>query len=388
MSVAAHIQPVLARAREAFARQFGGSPVWGAAAPGRVNLIGEHTDYNDGFVLPIAIDRVCVAVGGPGGSSGRTRIWSEDVGEAAIADVSRPVVVGGVERGSWSSYILGVIAQFQRAHQVRNLDIAVASSVPLGAGLSSSASVEVAVATLLEEANGRKLDPLAKALLCQSAEHEFAGVPCGIMDQLVSVMGRAGHAALIDCRSRSVRQVAVPADVAILVVNSGVRHSLGAGEYAARRATCAAAAGKLGLRSLREAKLHLLDRGLSEAERRCARHVVSENLRVQAAVRALLEGDARWAGRVMAESHQSLRDDFGVSCVELDTLVHLSLTTTGVYGARMTGGGFGGCIVALVDPNRVVEFERRVRDGYRREHPLEGDVMPVTASDGAAVVGV
>jgi galactokinase len=296
--------------------------------------------------------------------------------------------VGGVERGSWSSYILGVIAQFQRAHQVRNLDIAVASSVPLGAGLSSSASVEVAVATLLEEANGRKLDPLAKALLCQSAEHEFAGVPCGIMDQLVSVMGRAGHAALIDCRSRSVRQVAVPADVAILVVNSGVRHSLGAGEYAARRATCAAAAGKLGLRSLREAKLHLLDRGLSEAERRCARHVVSENLRVQAAVRALLEGDARWAGRVMAESHQSLRDDFGVSCVELDTLVHLSLTTTGVYGARMTGGGFGGCIVALVDPNRVVEFERRVRDGYRREHPLEGDVMPVTASDGAAVVGV
>jgi galactokinase len=352
---------VLARARRAFRDRFGSESVFAATAPGRVNLIGEHTDYNGGYVLPMAIDRVCVAAASPGGRAGRWRIHSDDLGQDAEFNVSRPLEPNQIAKGLWVSYLAGVAAQFQRMtdEPLPALDIAIASSVPVGSGLASSAALEVAVATLLEQVLGTKLEPLEKAMLCQRAEHEFAGVPCGLMDQLASVMGRAGHALLIDCREECVTPVRMPASdkAAVLIVDSGVRHALAGGEYAARREVCAAACAKLGVAELRDAtKAALFGRcagALTLDEERCATHVISENERVCEAAEALRTGALPVFGRLMLESHASLRDNFRVSCRELDALVEAASTVPGVYGARMTGAGFGGCIVVLAAPGAV-----------------------------------
>ena len=392
MAEADHVETVLARASAAFAQQFGGEPKWAAFAPGRVNLIGEHTDYNEGFVLPIAIDRVCVAVAGPSRDPRVSRIWSADVAQLATGDFASPLVIKareeasgpGLERGSWLSYIFGIVAQFQSSCRVPNLDMAIASAVPLGSGLSSSASVEVAVATLVEQVVGTKLEPRAKALLCQRAEHEFAGVPCGIMDQLVSVMGRQGHALMIDCRDNEISHVPIPDNVSIVIANSRVRHALATGEYAARRTACAAAAAKLGIGSLRDASIADLDRaGLTHEERRCAKHVVTENARTIAAVEALKAGDLERFGRLMNESHASLRDDYQVSCSELDSLAAIASATHGVFGARMTGAGFGGCIVALVESGATAGLVAALKHGYRDRHSMDCDAFVTRASDGA-----
>jgi galactokinase len=371
------------RATAAFLSAFGREPAWGASAPGRVNLIGEHTDYNEGFVLPIAIDRVCVAVGGPASVGGRTRIVASDIGQEVEVDLSRAVEVGEgagmVAHGSWASYVAGVAAQFQRlgARDLPNLDIAIASSVPLGGGLSSSAAVEVAVATLLEQATGLVLGPRDKALLCQRAEHEFAGVPCGIMDQFVSVMGREGHALLIDCRSQQATPIPMPPpeQARVVVINSNVRHALAGGEYAARRMACESAAAVLGVTALRDADLARIEGArdrLSDVEFRRARHVVTENARTLEAVKALRAGDLARMGRLMRESHESLRVDYEVSCAELDTLVELGSEVPGVFGARMTGGGFGGCVVMLVKASDAENLIAGVLPAYARRSGRQG----------------
>lgn len=388
------------RAIAEFSAAFGREPVWGASAPGRVNLIGEHTDYNEGFVLPIAIDRVCVAVAGPAADARRSRVLAADLGRTAEVDLARPLEVGEgsgqVAAGSWLSYIAGVAAQFQRLQgwgALPNLDIAIASSVPLGGGLSSSAAVEVATATLLEQVAGVSLEPRAKALLCQRAEHEFAGVPCGIMDQFVSVMGRTGHAILIDCRSQDATPIPMPAAerVSVVVINSNVRHALAGGEYAARRMACESAAAVLGVTALRDVDLDRLEGArdrLSEIEYRRARHVVTENSRTLAAADALRAGDLEQMGRLMRESHESLRADYEVSCPELDTLVEVASTIPGVFGARMTGGGFGGCVVAIAEPSSAAALQERVGPEYEMRHGREAIFFVTAAGEGSRSVPV
>jgi galactokinase len=397
---AGHIQAVLRRATAAFASRFGGRPTWAASAPGRVNLIGEHTDYSGGFVLPIAIDRACIAVGAP--AKGReTRVFSVDLNAEAGFDLTAPLRAGpeagsnSVARGSWPSYVAGVAAQFQRLPGLGlvNLDIVIASSVPVGSGLSSSASLEVAVATVLEESTGVRLQPERKALLCQAAEHEFAGVPCGIMDQFISVMGRAGYALLIDCRAQRGTTIPGPAGASVVVINTNIHHALASGEYAVRKAACVSAAGKLGVPELRDVGGPDVESagtaaGLSDIERRCVRHVVGENARVLEAAAALRAGDLRAFGRLMLESHASLRDDYRVSCPELDTVVDAAQRTPGVFGARMTGGGFGGCAIAMVEPGAVENLTERVGVEYQARHGRDCSAFVVEASDGAAPVSL
>lgn len=397
----ATVLQVLHRARTFFSERFGHGPKYAAAAPGRVNLIGEHTDYNGGFVLPIAIDRVCVAAVGPS-PAGVFRLASADAGpetvEVAPSTLDDPA---RFERGHWASYIAGVISGVRweagsssgdGTAWARGLDIAVASDVPLGAGLSSSASLEVAVAAALERAWSVPLAPRVRARLCRRAEHEYAGVPCGIMDQAIASMGKRGHALLIDCQSEEGRLVSMPAAdrVAVLVINTGVRHALASGEYGRRRAACQRAADRLGVALLREVDLATLERNrtkLDGEEYRCARHVVAENARTLDAAAALSRGDEESlaaVGRLMNESHESLRHDYRVSCAELDTVVEAARGVEGVFGARMTGGGFGGCAVALCRPGAVDAATEAVGVAYRAAHPAYEPMFFVThASDGA-----
>ena len=364
-------------AKEAFAAHFGGAPAWLAAAPGRVNLIGEHTDYNGGFVLPMAIDRYAVVAAGPaklGGRGGgaRIRVYSAALETAVDLPLDTPLAPG---EPSWANYVRGVISGFQRRGMAPDsLDMVIVSDVPLGGGLSSSAALEVATATMLEGATGNSLDARDKARLCRQAEHEFAGVPCGLMDQLASVMGDEAGALLIDCQLELVR--VVPFDdpaVSVLICNTNIRHALADGAYSRRRAECAEAARQLGVPSLRDASPEMVEtaRGIFDpVVRRRARHVVTENVRTLAAAAHLEQRDFAKVGELMFESHRSLRDDFEVSCTELDTLVDAAGeigAAGGVLGARMTGGGFGGCTVSLVRTRSVgavadaltVEYQRR-----------------------------
>jgi galactokinase len=353
------VHPLFERAVRLHQARFGRDASIFVAAPGRVNLIGEHTDYNDGFVFPMAIERyVGIAASRPEQAAGHLRVQSDAIGAAVeIAVGSKPL------RGEpkWANYVRGVVAGFlERGYTVPALDLTIKSSVPLGAGLSSSAALEVAVASALETAIGVQLEPLDKARLCQKAEHEYALVPCGLMDQLASVFGRRAHALFVDCRTQQPQLVPLSdPEVSVLICNSNVRHSLADGEYGKRRAQCEHAAAVLGVKSLRDTALEgVLGAGeqLDELHLRRARHVVSENQRAQDFKLALDAGDLPRAGQLMYESHISLRGDYEVSCKELDLLVDTARElglNSGVYGSRMTGGGFGGCTVSLVRTERV-----------------------------------
>jgi galactokinase len=355
-----------------------------------VNIIGEHTDYNDGFVLPMAIDCYTVAVAGPG-TGRRIRLFSVNTGHQDEFDVAGPVSRGAQ---GWANYVRGVVAGFQRLGvDVPGLDVLIDSNVPLGSGLSSSAALEVAVATLLESVTDRVLDPARKALLCQHAEHEFAGVPCGIMDQFASAMGREGHLLLLDCRSQHIEYVPmIDASVSVLIVNTGVHRELAAGEFARRRARCEEAAAALGVEALRDATLEGLEAArerLSEEAVRRARHVVTENARTVEAARCIRHG--RWpaVGELMYASHASLRDGFEVSCRELDTLVEISCAlgeAGGVHGCRMTGGGFGGCTVSLVKTAVVETVAGEVRRAYRDATGIEPATLISRPAGGAVIL--
>ena len=325
-------------------------------APGRVNLIGDHTDYNEGFVLPLAIHLETVVRARPR-EDGEIQLQSETAGWHAYAAAVAHVLA---ERGRPDVGVEGTIS----------------SSVPVGAGLSSSAALEVAIALALCDAAGFELPPLELALACQEAELLATGVPCGIMDQLASVAGVAGHALLIDCRSLEVRPIRLPSELAVLVVHSGVSRQLADSAYAERRAACEAVAARLGVRALRDATAEQV------RDDPRARHVVSENARVLAAGAALAAGDTAALGPLLSASHRSLRDDYEVSTPELDVLV-AALEESGALGARLTGAGFGGCVVALA---RAADAEQVAADaiaGYRAETGLEPRLYRCRAAAGA-----
>ena len=358
-------------------------------APGRVNLIGEHTDYNDGFVLPMAIEREVTIRVRP--RRDRSALLSTEREPAPFTlDLTQPISPRGCGPGNWSAYPAGVLAGFQKlGWEIPGFEADVSATLPAGGGLSSSAALEVATATLVETLCGRSLEPLEKALLCQAAEHAFAGVPCGIMDQTAVCCARAGHALLIDCRSLELQHVFLPAELSVLVINSGVKHSLADGSYARRREECAAAAAGLGLASLRDlpaadATARLTSLPLPERAR--ARHVVSENDRVLRFTEALAKRDWPTAGRLMAESHWSLSRDYEVSCPELDQIVKRAMVLPGVYGCRMTGGGFGGCAVALVDAARATEIGNLLHESYRQATGIAADWFLTRAAAGPRVM--
>jgi galactokinase len=357
------------RAAKLFVKAFGSAPRWIASAPGRVNLIGEHTDYNDGFVMPMALDHR-TAIAADITDDKTVTLHSATTGESATFNIEKEMKRG---EPAWSNYFRGVIAGFVRLGlPLKGINAAIDSDVPLGSGLSSSAALEVATATLLETISGKRIDPVQKALLCQRAEHEFAGVPCGIMDQFISVMGRKDHLLLIDCRSQNSQLVPFnDPSLALLIINTNVRHSLADGEYAKRRAQCEAAAAALKIRSLRDATLAHLDvarAALDPLIYRRARHVVTENNRTMEAAHRIHSGNWERVGKLMYESHASLRDDYEVSCAELDLVVEFARKigfAGGVLGCRMTGGGFGGCAVALVKADRAREIGDQISEAYR-----------------------
>lgn len=372
----------IASLKHAFQGQFGRAPDLVAEAPGRVNLIGEHTDYNGGFVLPIAIDRtVAVALGRR--DDGVVRAFSIDYGQCDEFAAERVHRFLGT-RGGWRDYVRGVVwALLDEQTAVRGADLAIAGDVPRGAGLSSSAAIEVAVAGALTA--GADIEPRALALLCQKAENLFVGVRCGIMDQMASALGREGHALLIDCRSLGCEPVPLPPGIAIVVIDSKVPRNLAETPYNTRREECEAAARALGVESLRDADEAMLSR-LSGGLLKRARHVVAENARVLATVEALRAGDLGAVGCLLAESHASLRDGFEVSTPELDLLVELAGGVEGVVGARMTGGGFGGCTINLVREEAAGRIAAEVLPAYGERTGLEAEVHICQAAAGLRVM--
>jgi len=352
--------------------------------PGRINLIGDHTDYSGGLVLPMAIEQACwVAV--RDNKSRSLRIHAADLSghhEIAFSALSRAQPLG-----NWSDYVVGVALELSRAGvSMRGSDLYITSTVPMGAGLSSSAAIEVASALALLRGSGpSQVRGAALAKLCQRAENHFAGTPCGIMDQFVSVHGKAGCAVRIDCRSLEHETVALPSEVLVVAVNSMVKRQLGGSEYPKRRKQCEDAAAALGLETLRDATaesiLRLKDHGLL----RRARHVVSENARVELFLRAALAGDSREMGRLLLASHASLRDDYEVSCDELDFLVKTASELPYVFGARMTGGGFGGCTVNLIHRDHFEEFREAMRTGYHKRYQIDPQIFACEAAEGAGI---
>jgi galactokinase len=390
--------------RSEFSERYAAAPLL-FRAPGRVNLIGEHTDYNAGFVLPAAIPfytTVAAAARPDRQLRVRSTNYDETVTLALPAAGVSPIPRGGGVH--WADYVLGVAQALQaEGAAVLGADLLIHGEVPLGSGLSSSASLEVAVALALAATAGNPaLDRLALATLCQRAENDYVGMRCGIMDQFASVFGRAGHAVLIDCRSFEHQLVPLrrAADTAgggaqIVICNTMVRHRLAGGEYNRRREECERGvralaryrAGILALRDVSEAELRRHESELDPLVYRRCRHVVSENQRVQAAAAALGSGDLAEFGRLMSASHRSLRDDFAVSCEELDLMVRLAEGIEGVYGARLTGGGFGGCTVNLVRADAVAQFTAMIRERYGQATGRRPEIYVCEAAEGAAALG-
>ncbi|HYO23934.1 MAG TPA: galactokinase [Lacipirellulaceae bacterium] len=384
----------VARVRAAFAATFGQEPRWVVAAPGRVNLIGEHTDYNAGFVFPLAIERYVVLAAAPPrdrvAGDLHVRVHSTLLGETAqfALDALEP------ERRDWTSYLRGAIAGcMERGMAPDALDVLVDSNVPMGGGLSSSAALEVATATLMEAVTGHTLDPVDKARLAQHAEHVYANMPCGIMDQFSSTLGEAGKLLLIDCRSETADLVALDdPGIAVLVINSNVKHHLSGSEYPERRAACEQAAQLLGVEALRDISTDELLARESELDPllfRRARHVVSENERTIQAAEALQAGDWATVGELMYASHDSLRLDFEVSCPELDALVEIAREIGaggGVIGSRMTGGGFGGSTVSLVESGREREIAENIGAEYTRRTGRTATAFVTKPARGAHIV--
>ena len=354
-------------------------------APGRVNLIGEHTDYNDGFVLPIALDRDTWVAAAPRADR-RLVVRSREYGETVTIDLDTEDGSDGWQN-HWSCYIRGVARTLDC---VVGADLMIASDVPIGAGLSSSAALEVACGFALLDLAGAPIDLDHLARAAQRAEHDFAGTRCGIMDQTIACHGRADAALWLDTRSLDRRWLLLPPRVRVVVCNTMVRHELASGEYNARRADCEAGVAVLAgqrpsVRALRDVTLADLDAvsdRLSERVSRRCRHVITENARVGEAAEALENRDGPRVGALMNESHDSLRRDYEVSCTELDTMVAIARSLAGVHGARMTGGGFGGCVVALVDRAAAATIVREIVRKYKSATGTTPDVWPTGAGAG------
>lgn len=373
-----------------FEEYFGHKPVVVSASPGRVNLIGEHTDYNNGFVLPMALNNINVVAVAPS-PTGKHR-WIGGLGEEVVELTTEEASTPG--EPFWSNYVRGVICMLgRRGIQVPAVDMLIDSNVPRGGGLSSSAAFEVSACTALAALCGAEVTPTDRALIGQATEHEFVNVPCGIMDQFISANGRKDHALMLDCKDLSYKLIPMTdPSVSVLVIDSAVKHSLADGGYAARRKNCEDACAILGVPSLREATLEMLEAKKAELGDLCyrrSRHVIGENLRVAEFAEAVGKGDWDAAGVAMRASHASLRDDFEVSCAEVDTLVSLADTipsAASVYGARMTGGGFGGCIVALVKSADVKQVAEEMIEAYRNALGIETTYLITRPGEGARVL--
>lgn len=338
-------------------------------APGRINIIGEHTDYNDGFVLPAALDLALWTAIAPRADR-RLRVRSIALDATIDIDLDAS---DAAPSGSWSDYVRGVALTLERSgRRLAGADLMIDGNLPMGAGLSASAALEVSVGYALLAVSGLEIDRIELAKICQCAENEFVGARCGVMDQYASCCGVEGHALLLDCRTLRARPIAVDPAARLMVCDSMVRHRIAGGEYNRRREECERAVALLseriaGVAALRDVTPEQLQRHaalLPDVELRRARHVVGENLRTLGAAAALENGDLAECGRLMDLSHASLRDDYEVSCRELDLLVEIARGVPGVHGARMTGGGFGGCVVGLVDANAAERFAAIVRKTY------------------------
>lgn len=371
-----------------FSGHYGEAPEAVFYAPGRVNLIGEHTDYNGGFVLPCAIDRhTCLAV--KTRSDNRFRVVAANLGNR-ISEWRSSLPIPSDDEESWSNYLRGVNEQFlKRSITPVGMDIMVLGNIPQGAGLSSSAAFSVAFATAVNHAARLGLSAVEIALLCQAAENEFVGCKCGIMDQLISAAGKRQHALLIDCRSLDYKPIHLPADAAIVIIDSKVSRGLVDSEYNTRRSQCEEAADALRVGSLREASMDslLASENLMEAKPfRRARHIISENERTTAAAEALSAGDYTALSGLMAASHASMRDDFEITTFEIDFLVEIVAQVLGNEGGvRMTGGGFGGCVVALAPKTYSEKIIDAVTERYPGKTGLTAEIHLCAASDGAGV---
>ena len=365
---------------DAFSSHFGKEPTWRITAPGRINLIGEHVDYLGGFVMPVAIDRA-LRLAVRANDSGKIRLWTS--GQTAEVDLSKLVPFTG--ELFWLSYVTGVVEMLRREGiEPRGFDVAITSDLPTGAGLSSSAALETGIALAMEAVTGQALDPVTRARLCQQAEHEFAGVPCGLMDQLAVGLGKRGHALMIDCQDHSLEWIEIPHRLMIVVADTGVKHALADGEYRRRREECEAALERMGKDHWREVlpeDLDWLDGKLLQR----ARHVVTEMARVPQMRAAMAEEDLKRIGQILRAGHHSLRDDFEVSCRELDVLVE-AVDGFGAIGARMTGGGFGGSTISLIREQEemdAIDLISHLKRLYELECGRELNAFVVRASDGA-----
>ena len=423
------IESLQAHAASELNQWTGSAARWSAAAPGRVNVIGEHTDYNGGWVLPMAIDRHTVLVAAPGLVAGRLRVRSLSLGEQSAVSLSR---LSDLSDDKWMRYLQGVLVEYANRQIVcPPLDIVVASNVPVGGGLSSSAALELSMAHLIEAVTETTLSSSERIRAAVSAEREGAGVPCGVMDQTIVEQGQQGCVLLLDCAEELISSI-IPCDdpqIAWLVIHSGVSHDLADGAYAQRRAECEMICEALQVGSLRDVTPEMittltpdlpapspasppaaspiqspavspiqsstpspipssLQEPLDEVLLRRARHVVTENQRVLAAMEALKTANWSTLGQLLFESHQSLRDDYQVSCEELDVLVELAQAQDAVFGARMTGGGFGGCVVALVDREALLSVATSICQGYAQRVGLSPRCYRVNPASGADVCAV
>jgi galactokinase len=361
-------------------------------APGRTNLIGEHTDYNMGFVLPVALD-LATYIGAAPNAGGKLRIYSEHRSELLEWDLN--AVAGLKPAHQWTDYPLGVAQELIAAGiPLQPANLMIRSTVPEGSGLSSSAALEVSSA--LAFLAGRPLDPLELARLCQRAERNYVGMPCGIMDQYISVFGREHSAVEIDCRSLGHRFVTLPAEITFVAVNTMVKHALAGSAYKDRVQECAAAVAGVrqkfpeaqSLRDVTPAQFETVAPALPELIARRGRHVVTEIARVGQFVEASNCGDLTAMGALMVQSHRSLQHDYEVSCAELDFLVDTALKLEGVFGSRMTGGGFGGCTVTMLRPDAVPAFEHAIAATYHKQFAVTPAIYPCHPSAGAGEVKV
>ena len=367
-----------------FVRRFGAQPAFVVRAPGRVNLIGEHTDYNDGFVLPMAIDRAIWLALRPRSDS-LVSVYSLEFDQSAAFSLDNL----RYESARWPEYIKGTAWSLQEAgYGLHGWEGVVAGDVPIGAGLSSSAALEMATARAFAALSDLPWDPPTMAKLGQRAENKWVGMNCGIMDQMISAAGKAGHALLIDCRSLDTRSVPLPPGTVVVVLDTATRRGLVGSAYNERRAQCEAAARWFGVPALRDVSVERFlaeGAGLDEMTRRRARHIVTENARVLHAVEAMRQGDAVTLGQLMDASHVSMRDDFEISTDKLDAIVECARSEESCFGARMTGAGFGGCAVALVRTEVAGSFADRVADAYSSRTGLKPAVYICQATAGAEV---
>ena len=380
---------------QSFSIHFGTKPDLIVRAPGRVNLIGEHTDYNDGFVLPMAIDR-SVWIAFSGRTDSQVRIHSLDMSTALQSDLEADSAfdLNSLTKGKgWAEYIKGIADQLlQAGYTLRGFDAVMTGDVPRGAGLSSSAAVELAAARAFAASSDIEWDAAQMARFAQKAENEWVGVNCGIMDQMASAASKAGQALFLDCRSLEYQFAPLPRGIAVVILDTSTRRGLVGSAYNERRNQCEEAAHWFGVKALRDVSVSEFEKktgtekGLSEVAFKRARHIVTENARVLEAVEAMRQGNAKRLGELFNASHASLRDDFEVTNDALNQIVACAQEQPECYGARMTGAGFGGCAVALVDEDKAEGFAQAVSAAYRQRSGLEAAIYVCKASDGAILL--